>query len=98
MARQDDSCHVGVVNFAPVYNDKAATLDKIEASIVEAAAQGIDLLAFPEEALIGAAACEGCRATGGPCNEHIGLAETVPGPATERVAKLAEQHDMATSG
>ncbi|MEO8697914.1 MAG: carbon-nitrogen hydrolase family protein [Acidimicrobiales bacterium] len=94
MARQDDTFHVGVVNFAAVFHDKAATLDKIEASIVEAAAQGIDLLAFPEEALIGAAACEGCRSVGGACDEHVGLAETVPGPATERVAKLAEQHDM----
>jgi len=94
MATQVDSFHVGVVNFAPVYRDKAATLDKIEASIVEAAAQGIDLLAFPEEALIGAAACEDCRSVGGPCDEHVGLSETVPGPASERVAKLAEQHDM----
>ena len=94
MARQDDTFHVGVANFAPVYNDKAATLDKIEAGIVEAAAQGIDLLAFPEEALVGGAACEGCRSVGGPCDAHIELAETVPGPATERVAKLAEQHDM----
>lgn len=94
MARQDDTFHIGVVNFAPVANDKAATLDKIEASIVEAAAQGIELLAFPEEALIGAAACEGCRSVGGACDEHVGLAEIVPGPSTERVAKLAEQHDM----
>jgi hypothetical protein len=45
MVKHDDTFHVGVVNFAPVYRDKAATLDKIEASIVEAAAQGIDLLA-----------------------------------------------------
>lgn len=94
MARQDDTLHVGVVNFAPVIRDKAATLDKIEASIVEAASQGIELLAFPEEALISAAACEGCRAVGGACDEHVELSETVPGPATERVAKLAEQHDM----
>lgn len=94
MAKHDDTFHVGVVNFAPVIRDKAATLDKIEASIVEAAAQGIELLAFPEEALIGAAACEGCRAAGGACDEHVELAETVPGPATDRVAKLAEQHDM----
>jgi predicted amidohydrolase len=94
MAKHDDTLHVGVANFAPVIRDKSATLDKIEASIVEAAAQGIELLAFPEEALIGAAACEGCRAAGGACDEHVELAETVPGPATERVAKLAEQHDM----
>ena len=94
MTASDDVLHVGVVNFAPVYGDKAATLDKIEANIVEAAAQGIDLLAFPEEALIGASACEPCRAIGGPCDLHLGLAEIVPGPSTERVAKLAEQHNM----
>lgn len=85
---------VGCANFAPVPGDKAATLDKIEATVREAAAQGIDLLAFPEEALIGAAACEECRAVNGPCDTHVALAETIPGPSTERVARLAAEFDM----
>ena len=85
---------VGCANFAPVAGDKAATLDKIEATIREAATQGVDLLAFPEEALIGAAACPACLEADGPCDEHLALAETIPGPATERVARLAAELDM----
>jgi predicted amidohydrolase len=86
-----DVITVGCANFAPVAGDKAATLDKIEATVREAAAQGIDLLAFPEMALVGAQACPGCIEVGGPCELHISLAETVPGPATERVARLAAE-------
>ena len=89
-----DSVTVGVVNFAPVANDKAATLDKIEANVREAASQGIELLVFPEEALIGADACTGCLAIGGPCDTHVALAETIPGPATDRIARLARELDM----
>ena len=91
---RDDLFTVGVVNFAPVYGDKQATLDKIAANIVEAAAQGVDLVAFPEEALIGAHACEGCRLVGGACDDHVSLAETVPGPATEQIARLAAEHNI----
>lgn len=89
-----DVVTVGVVNFAPVANDKAATLAKIEANVREAAQQGIELLVFPEEALIGADACNDCLALGGPCDTHIALAESIPGPSTERIAALAREFDM----
>jgi predicted amidohydrolase len=80
---------VGCVNFAPVWGDKKATLAKIEANVQEAAAQGVDVLVFPEESLTGASSCQACRAEGHACDEHLDLAETVPGPATEQVAELA---------
>jgi predicted amidohydrolase len=90
----NDVVTVGVVNFAPVPNDKAATLDKIEANVREAARQGIALLAGPEEALVGAEACNDCLTLGGPCDTHVSLAETIPGPATDRIARLAREFDM----
>jgi predicted amidohydrolase len=73
---------VGCVNFSPVWGDKKRTLAKIEANVVEAAAQGIDLLVFPEGALTGSSGCDDCRAEQGPCETHLELAEPVPGPAT----------------
>jgi predicted amidohydrolase len=84
---------VGCVNFAPVWGDKKRTLAKIEANVVEAASQGIDIVVFPEGALTGASGCDACRAEGGPCETHVELAEEVPGPATEHVADLAAEHD-----
>ncbi|HEX7096157.1 MAG TPA: carbon-nitrogen hydrolase family protein, partial [Acidimicrobiales bacterium] len=85
---------VGCANFAPVPDDKAATLEKIVATIEEGAAQGVDLLVFPETALIGYEPCTACLERNGPCEEHLSIAETVPGPATDTVAKLAADHDM----
>ncbi len=85
---------VGCVNFSPVWGDKKQTLAKIEANIVEAGAQGIDIVVFPEGSLTGASACEACRAEGQACEAHLELAETLPGPATDTVADLAREHDL----
>lgn len=79
-----DLVTVGCANFAPVWGDKAATLDKMEATIREAAAQGIELLLFPEKVL-----------DYGPADQDwAALAETVPGPSTERVAGLCRELDI----
>ena len=51
-ANYDKFVTVAAINFASVLDDKAATLDKMEANIREAVAQEVDLIAFPEEALI----------------------------------------------
>ena len=84
---------VACVNFGPVAGDTAATLAKLEANVVEAASQGAQIIVFPEEALVGASFCGACRDEGGPCAQHLAIAETVPGPSTERVAELARQYD-----
>jgi predicted amidohydrolase len=89
-----DVVTIGCANFAPVPGDKAATLDKIVATVQEAGAQGVELLVFPEEALIGAEACPACLEVGGPCETHLSLAETVPGPSSETVARVAAEHGM----
>ncbi len=85
---------VGAVNFASVAGDKKASLAKIEANIREAAAQGVDIIAFPEEALIGFGQCPVCQSGASGCDYHADLAETVPGPSTERVAELARELDI----
>lgn len=85
---------LGAANFTCHPGDKAANLAKIEANMVEAASQGINILAFPEEALTGCGGCEPCRDGAAFCDYHDGLAETVPGPSTERVAALARELDL----
>jgi predicted amidohydrolase len=85
---------VGAVNFTPVWGDPKRTLAKIEANVVEAAAQGVDIVAFGEEALVGPTGCDACRAEQQACELHLDLAETVPGPATDHVVDLAREHDV----
>ena len=52
--------------------------------MVEAAAQGIDIVAFGEEALIGPTGCESCRAEAAACEFHLELSQTglAPPPTT----------------
>lgn len=83
---------LGCVNFARG-NTKVESLARIEANVREAAAQGIDILVFPEGALSGTIDCS-CRFDGGACPGHCNLAETVPGPSTDRVAALARELDI----
>jgi predicted amidohydrolase len=85
---------LGVVNFTPVWGDPKQTLAKIEANVVEAAAQGVDIVAFGEEALIGPTACDACRSEAQACEFHLDLAQTVPGPATDHVVDLAREYDL----
>jgi predicted amidohydrolase len=85
---------VACVNFTPVHGDKAATLAKMRANVVEAAAQGAQVVVFPEGALQGAGSCDACRDAGGPCDGHRAKAETVPGPSSDAMAELAREHDL----
>jgi predicted amidohydrolase len=82
------------VNFASVPGNVQQTLAKVEANIREAAAQGVDILAFPEEALTGMSGCDICREGAAHCDYHHALAETVPGPSTERIAELCAEFDL----
>ena len=61
---------VGVTNFTPVWGDTKETLHKIEANLVEAASQGVNIVAFGEEALIGPTECDACRFDGHACEFH----------------------------
>lgn len=73
------------VNFAPTIGDKVANLEKIEQFTIQARNKGADIIVFPETALTGYVF---------PVETTPNLAETVPGPSTEEVAKLAAQHDV----
>ena len=85
---------VATVNFTTVFGDAKATLDKMISNVNEAAAQGADLVVFPELALLGAGGCAECRALESACENHQHLAETVPGPSSEAMAELAREHDL----
>ncbi|MFO0687266.1 MAG: carbon-nitrogen hydrolase family protein [Myxococcota bacterium] len=89
-----DLVTIAAVNFAPVYGEAKATVEKMAANIEEAAAQGADLVVFPEGALLGCHSCTACRVLGGPCDECVASAETVPGPASDAIARLARDHDL----
>ena len=91
-AEFESTVTVGCVNFARA-RTKEETLVRIEANIREAAAQGMDILTFPEGALTGTVDCS-CRFDGHACPGHRELAETVPGPATHHVAALARELDL----
>jgi predicted amidohydrolase len=93
-ASYEKTVTVGAVNFTSIPGDKAATLAKLEGNIREAASQGVDIVAFPEEALVGCGSCAVCREGADHCDYHHELAETVPGPSTERVAELARELDI----
>lgn len=84
-----DLVTVAAVNFAPVHGQAKATVEKMAANIEEAGAQGADLVVFPEGALLGCHSCAECRELGKPCEACLETAETVPGPASNAIAKLA---------
>lgn len=68
-----------LVQMQPEINDKQANLDKIMAYIERGLSAGADLIAFGECAL------NGYDTTG--LADYEAMAETIPGPATEKVAR-----------
>lgn len=78
---------VAAVNFQTAWGDKRANLEKMKNIVTQAASRGIDMVAFPELALSGYECDEGCHM-------HKELAEPIPGPSTEEMAKLAAEHNL----
>jgi predicted amidohydrolase len=75
---------VALAQVAPITNDKAATLDKWLGYLDRAAAEGAQLVVFPELALSGYA-----------CGDRFfEMAEPVPGPSSERLAAEARQRGL----
>ena len=83
----EDTVTLGCVNYDSIWNDKAASIDKVKRLIGEAADQGIDILVFPELSLSGYESNEGNTM-------HREFAETIPGPATEEIAALTKKLDI----
>jgi predicted amidohydrolase len=84
---------VAAVNYEGIWGDKAANLDKIKAHVREAAAVGVDIVCFPELALSGYE-CDEVHEDGSPCSMHVETAETIPGPATDELARLCRELDI----
>ena len=85
--RYEDTVSLGCVNYRSIWNDKAASLDKVKKLIIEAAQQGINILAFPELSLSGYESNE-------ENTMHREFAETIPGPVTEEIAEITRRLDI----
>ena len=80
-----------------IVHDKARNLARFAEMIDEAAGQGVDVLVLPEVGLQGYADFAlptGSAAGAEQKRYYFREAETIPGPATERIAALARRHGM----
>ena len=85
---------VAAVNWKGEWGNKKANLDKIKAKVIEATQTGADMICFPELALSGYECGAEARNDKKSCLMHTQTAETIPGPATEEIAKLAKQRGI----
>lgn len=88
---EQDEIVFGVVNFEAKWGDKEANVEAMKTYIAEAAAEGVNMLVFPEMALTGYTYIEPAA---GEEAMQVALAETVPGPSTEALIDLAKSHNM----
>ena len=80
-----------------IVHDKARNLKRFADLIEEAADGGADILVLPEAGLQGYADFAlpvGSKACAEQKQYYFREAETIPGPATERMTELARRHDM----
>jgi predicted amidohydrolase len=87
---------LAAANMAVVHN-KERNLKRILELIDEAAAQGVDMLVLPEMGLQGYADFAfptGSRECAEQKQYYYREAETIPGPATDRIAEAAKRHGM----
>jgi aliphatic nitrilase len=88
---------VAAVQMAPVLNDAMGTLHKVLKAIDDAAAQGVQLIVFPETFVPYYPYFSFIRPPVATGAEHMALYEhavVVPGPVTEAVSQRARQHGM----
>ena len=87
-----DIITVACANVHQLPSDKAGGLTRLKNFIAEAAAKGSNLIIFPEMSLTPAGApINGPRK---PIEDIHKLAETIPGPSTEELAKEARDHNI----
>ena len=85
---------IACVNWSGVWGDKTANLKKIKDKVSEASKVGANIVCFPELALSGYTCGEEIREANKPCFMHTETAETIPGPSTEELSKLARGLDI----
>ncbi|GLY70539.1 carbon-nitrogen hydrolase family protein [Amycolatopsis taiwanensis] len=91
---------VAAVQAAPVFLDLAATLDKLEGLVTEAADHGAELVVFGETFLAGFPIWNGVLPPVDQHELHRRLVEeslVVPGPETERLGRIAARHNVVLS-
>lgn len=86
-----DIMTVAVVNFKAAYGNNAVNREKIAQYARAAAAQGADLVLFPEMALTG---YDNEKQVPKPQKMQTRCAETVPGTSTDILERVARQHDI----
>jgi len=85
---------IACINFHPIWGDKAANVEKMKTFITEASGQGNNIIIFPELALSGYECSEELEGERKSCRMHRELAETIPGPTSEKIATLARELDV----
>jgi N-carbamoylputrescine amidase len=88
------SITVGCANFEAVPGDKGATLVKMLDVVAAAAAQGCDLVVFPELALNSWGHCDACATEHHACAWHLAEAEPADGPSYQAVRASAANHGI----
>jgi len=83
-----DIMNLAVVNFKPEWGNKASNLSRMLGYAEAAAARGADMVVFPEMALTG---YDDEPDKARPSKMQTLEAETVPGPASEAMAKLTSR-------
>jgi len=82
---------IASVNWSGIWGDKEANLGKMEIKIQEASDIGADMIVFPELVLSGYECDEEVHQHNKACSMHVALAETIPGPSTEAIGRLANE-------
>jgi len=85
---------IACVNFQTQWGDKKANLEKMKHFVKEASRVGSNLVVFPELALSGYECDEDIHKHHQPCSMHRELAESVPGPSTLEMAKIAREFEI----
>lgn len=88
---REDIITVSVVNFKPFWGNKECNLNRMQGYVKAAARQGSELILFPEMALTG---YDNEKQISKREKMQTRLAETIPGPSTERLENLARELDV----
>jgi nitrilase len=91
---------VAAVQAAPVFLDRAATLDKLESLVADAAAHGAELVVFGETFVAGFPIWGSVLPPVDQHDLHLRLFEssiTVPGPDVDRLGRIAARHGVVLS-
>lgn len=92
--KYEKTATIAGVNWKGEWGNKEANLEKMKATVRQAAQLGVNMIAFPELALTGYECGPEAKAEQKPCTMHTEAAETIPGPSTEEMAELAKELDM----